>query len=300
MEDQKYFEVNVDLYDAAAHFTVCRPASLDKPRDHAVMFVMEKYISNAEALKSVRECLVFWPDTVPIPPELKQSHVFVPAKEPRIEFCRFFKENGIRALPPKEHVRVVDGAYIADGAQMPASCTVLPGAYICGQTVLGENVYVGAGVKIVSPAVIGDGAIIRENTVIGASGLSTDRDVDGSGISMPQFGRVVIEEGVEIGANTVIACGAIDETRIEKGSKIDNSVFISHNVHLGKNTFVVGKTIFFGSSSTGANVFISGNVTVRNKVSIGEGAFVGMGTVVTKDVRPYATVMGNPAKEKAE
>ena len=298
MEGRKLFEVNVNQYNADARFTVCCPASLKHPKDHAVMFVMERCLADIDALKTVRECLVFWPEAVDAPAEIKERHVVIPVKEPRLEFCRFFKENGIRALPPKERFRIVDGAYIAEGAEVPASCTVLPGAYICGQAVLGEHVYVGAGAKIVSPAVIGDHVIIRENTVIGAGGLTMDRDTDNSAISMPQFGKVVIEEKVEIGANVVIACGAIDETRIEMGSKIDNAAFISHNVHIGKNTFVVGNTIFFGGASTGANVFVSGNVAVRNKAAIGEGATVGMGAVVTKNVRPYSTVIGNPAREK--
>lgn len=262
------------------------------------MFVMERFLADIGALKTVRECLVFWPETTEIPCEIKERHIVIPAKDPRLEFCRFFKENGIQALPPKERFQVVDGAYIAEGACVPASCTVLPGVYICGRAVLGENVYVGAGAKIVSPAVIGNHVVIRENTVIGASGLSTDRDTDHTAISMPQFGRVVIEDNVEIGANTVIACGAIDETRIEQGSKIDNSTFISHNTRIGQNTFIVGNTIFFGGSSTGANAFVSGGVTVLNKVSIGEGATVGMGAVVARAVPPYATVMGNPAREK--
>lgn len=298
METQKLFEVNVNRYNERAHFTVCCPASLKNPKDHAVMFVMERCLGDIGALETVQECLVFWPETVAIPQVIKQRHLVVPVKEPRLEFCRFFKENGIRALPPKERFQIVDGAYIAEGAKVPASCIILPGAYICGRAILGENVYIGAGAKIVSQAMIGDHVIIRENAVIGASGLSMDRDADNSAISMPQFGNVVIEERVEIGANVVIACGAIDETRIEKGSKIDNSTFISHNVHIGKNTFVVGNTIFFGSSSTGANVFVSGSVAVRNKTSIGEGATVGMGAIVTKDVNPHSVVMGNPAREK--
>lgn len=298
MEAQKLFEVNVSRYDPESHFTVCGPASLNNPKDHAVMFVMERCLADIHTLETVRECLVFWPEAADIPPEIRERHAVVPVKEPRLEFCRFFRENGIRALPPKERFRIVDGAYIAEGAQVPASCTVLPGAYICGRAVLGEDVYVGAGVKIVSPAIIGDHVVIRENTVIGASGLSMDRDEDCAAVSMPQFGRVVIEENVEIGANVVIACGAIDETQIERGSKIDNSTFVSHNVRIGQNTFVVGNTIFFGGSSTGANAFVSGGVTVRNKVPIGEGATVGMGSVVTKAVCPYSTVMGNPAREK--
>lgn len=297
MEHHALFKISVTPYDDRFNFTVCCPASLSYPTDHAVMFVMERFVAQAERLLSVSGCLIFWPATVEIPAAIRDRHAIVAVNNPRLEFCRFFRDNGISSLPPKEKFEIVDGAFIVTGAQIPESCTIMPGAYICSQTKLGENVYVGAGAKIVAPTTVGDNVIIRENTVLGANGLTTDRDVDGCGISMPQFGGVIIENDVEIGSNTVIARGAIDDTVIQSGSKIDNDVFISHNVNLGKNTFVVGETIFFGSSSTGKNAFISGNVAVRNKIKIGEGAFVGMGSVVTKDVTAFATVMGNPAKE---
>ena len=95
---------------------------------------------------------------------------------------------------------------------------------------------------------------------------------------------------------TIIARGAIDDTVIRRGSKIDNSSFISHNVRIGEDTFVVGETIMFGSSSTGDKVCISGNSTIRNGVHIGSGALVGMGSVVVKSVAEQSVVKGNPAK----
>ena len=113
---------------------------------------------------------------------------------------------------------------------------------------------------------------------------------------MPQFGGVVIEDGVQIGALTVIGRGAIDNTILRRGTKIDNSTFISHNVIIDEDTFVVGESIMFGSSSTGKQVYISGNSTIRNGCHIGDKAVVGMGSVVVKNVGNGAVVKGNPAK----
>lgn len=161
---------------------------------------------------------------------------------------------------------------------------------------MGNNVYIGSGVKMIGKIKIGNNVIVRENTVIGADGLSTNRDEEGRALTMPQFGGVWIGDNVEIGALTVIARGAIDDTVIENGVKIDNSCFISHNVRIGKNSFIVGETIMFGGSSTQEQAFISGNATIRNKIRIGEKALVGMGAVVTKDVEDFSVVIGNPAR----
>ena len=161
---------------------------------------------------------------------------------------------------------------------------------------MGDNCYVGTGARLVGEIHMGSAVIIRENAVIGADGLSTDRDEYGRALTMPQFGGVVLEDNVQIGALTVIARGAIDNTVLKCGTKVDNSVFISHNVILGEDTFVVGETIMFGSSSTGKQAFISGNSTIRDGRHIGEKSVVGMGSVVVRDVEDGAVVKGNPAK----
>ena len=132
--------------------------------------------------------------------------------------------------------------------------------------------------------------------MLGADGLSTDRDIDGKPLTMPQFGRIILEDNVQIGALTVIARGAIDDTIIKKGAKIDNSSFVSHNVVIGEDTFVVGETILFGSSSVGSQTLISGNSTIRDGRHVGAKAKVGMGSVVIRDVEDGAVVKGNPAK----
>lgn len=279
-------------------FNVYYPSSLDWPRNHSVMFVNAKNVHKLGVLESVKHCLVYVPLLTQVSPEADRFNLIIRCEDPRTEYCLFFRNNHIQNLPPVERVKYVDGAAIAEGAVVGENTVIMPMAYIGGEVVIGDNCYIGVGTRIVGKVKIGDNVIIRENSVIGADGLSTDRDRSGKAATMPQFGGVLIEDDVQIGALTVIARGAIDDTVIEKGVKIDNSSFISHNVRVGADTFIVGESIMFGGSSTGARTFLSGNSTIRNKVVIGDDAIVGMGSVVTKDVAANTVVMGNPAHKK--
>lgn len=296
--NEKRFTVSVESYVKGNDFKVFWPASINAPKDNSVMFLMAKMREYINVLTTVKNCLVFCAKELEVPEKIKKQHAIVLTENPRLEYCRFFKDNKIHNLPLNEKYKLCGGAYICEGAVVPASCTVMPGAYISSATRLGQNCYIGSGVKLIGRIEIENDVIIRENTVIGADGLSTDRDFDGKAITMPQFGGVHICSNVEIGANTVVARGAIDDTVLECGCKIDNSSFISHNVIVGHDTFIVGETIVFGSARIGARTFISGNSTIRNKAVIGDDAQVGMGAVVTKDVKAGSTVLGNPAREK--
>lgn len=295
---KRFFCVNAGKYDSRYNFMVYRPASLDNPKTNAVMFMNKKNLDKVDVFKRLNHCIVFYPEELSIDTELKKNILFIPSKEPRTSYCLFFKENRITNYPPKEEYLNLDGALISKNARIGDNTTIMPFAFIGNCATIGSNCYIGSGVRIVGDAVIGDNVVIRENTVIGADGLSTDRDSDGKAATMPQFGAVTIEDNVQIGANCVIARGAIDDTIIKSGSKIDNSSFISHNVVIGEDTFIVGETIMFGGSSTGNRVFISGNSTIRNKTKIEDDSFVGMGSVVVKNVNAKATVMGNPAHER--
>ncbi len=293
---KEYFRVNASKYVSEKNFDVVRPASLNIPKDNAVMFIGEQYMDRSQALLNCSNCLVFWPDSVDLPKDIKSRHAIVLCEKPRINYCRFFAENNITYYPAFEDFEIVNGAYICKTAQIGKNCRIQPGAYIGGEVELGDNCYIGTGARLVGEIHGGNNLVIRENSVIGADGLSTDRDVDGKALTMPQFGGVVLEDNVQIGALTVIARGAIDNTVIKRGSKVDNSAFISHNVVLGEDTFVVGETIMFGSSSTGNQAFISGNSTIRDGRRIGEKSIVGMGSVVVKNVEDGTVVKGNPAK----
>lgn len=291
-----FFKVNANRYESNSDFTVTAPSSLSKPESNTVMFCTEAHVAEAAALLTVDHCIVFWPEGVYIPAEIKHRHVVITAHDPRQAYAIFFSDNNITYYPEPCEYEMVNGAFIAQGAVIGRNVRLFPSAYIDSDVVVGDNCYIGSGVKLLCRVRIGNNVIIRENAVIGTDGLSTMRKPDGSPATIPQFGGVVLEDGVQVGANTVIARGAIDDTVIHHGSKIDNLCFISHNVQMGANTFVVGETIMFGSSSTGEEAYISGNATIREGLHIGAKALVGMGSVVVKSVPDGAIVKGNPAK----
>lgn len=294
---ERLFCVNVSRYQSDSDFDVYYPASLDRVKDYAVTFLTRKNIERCNVFERCRNNLIFWPDGCDVPHTIKnRAHVFVKCENPHLRFCEFFEENEIVSIPRKEQYKLVGGAWICEGACIGNNVVIQPGAYISGETVIGENSYIGCGVKIIGKVKIGKKVVVRENAVIGADGLTTDRGEDGRPVKMPQFGGIYIGDGVSIGANAVIARGAIDDTVIGDDTAIDNGSFISHNVVIGKRVFIVGESILFGSVTVGDDVMISGNSTVRNGVNIGDGATVGMGAVVVKDVQKGVVVKGNPAR----
>lgn len=296
MADKKYFSIDISKYDSTKKYEVVRPASLSNPKDNAVMFVTEGFISHWESVLTVKDCLVIWPETIPVPEELSKRHAVLLSKEPRYGFAQFFYDNKVTYNTTPKPFDVVNGAYICKGATIGENTVIFPGAYIDSDVTIGDNCYIASGVRIVGHVKIGNDCIIRENTVIGSDGLTTRRDATGKVITIPQFGGVLIEDNVQIGANTVVCKGAIDDTTICSGTRIDNETFISHNVRIGKDTLIVGETLMMGSSSTGERVFISGDSVIRDGVRIGDDAFIGMGSVVVKPVADGVIVKGNPAK----
>jgi len=293
---KEYFCVSALKYVSDKAFNIIRPASLNNAKDNAVMFIMGSHIDKAHIFEHVDQCLVFWPQNIEVPEIIELKHAVYKCGSPRTEYCKFFYDNNIVNLPPKEKFKIMDGAYIAESAQIGKNVTILPGAYISGECVIENNVYIGVGAKLVGEVIIGNNVVIRENTVIGADGLSTDRAEDGKAITMPQFGKVVLEDNVQIGANTVIARGAIDETRIHRGAKVDSSCFISHNTSIGEDSFVVGETIMFGSSTVGKQCLISGNCTLANFIHVGDNTTLGMSATVLKDVPANVIAFGSPIK----
>ncbi len=291
-----YFNINASKYVKGKNFDIVRPASLNNPKNNSVMFIMASRIDKADVFEKVEHCLIFWPTNIEIPESVLVKHAVFKCEEPHSEYCRFYRDNNITYLPQKEDFEIINGAYICKSAVIGQNVIIMPGVYIGGDVSIGNNVYVGAGTKLVGEIIIGNNVVIRENSVIGADGLSTDREKDGKAITMPQFGRVILEDNVQIGANTVIARGAIDDTRICKGAKIDNACFISHNTVVGEDTFIVGETIMFGSSSVGKRCLISGNSVLANFVNIGDDCVLGMGSVALKSIPNEKIAFGSPVK----
>jgi len=143
---------------------------------------------------------------------------------------------------------------------------------------------------------IGKNVRIGPNSSIGFEGFGFEGDGNGVYHRFPHIGKVIIGDDVEIGANTCIDRGALDDTIIGDGTKIDNLVHVAHNVRIGKNCMIIALTCLGGGVIIEDGAYVGIGASIRNQRKIGEKAFIGMGAVVVKDVDPGVTVIGNPAK----
>lgn len=171
-----------------------------------------------------------------------------------------------------------------------------PFVYIGKNVTIGNNCKINSNVSIYGNTVIGNNVIVDSCTVIGADGFGFEKNNSGKWEKFPHIGGVEIHDDVEIGANTCIDRGTLENTVIGKGTKIDNLVHIAHNVTIGTNCVVIAQSLIAGSCVIEDNAYIAMSVCVRNGIKIGKNSVVGMGAVVTKNVSPNITVFGVPAK----
>lgn len=166
--------------------------------------------------------------------------------------------------------------------------------YIGENVKIGNNVFIFNNCTVLRDVVIGNGVIIHSGAVIGSDGFKYEM-IKGKRTKIPQIGTVVLEDDVEIGANTCIDRGSFTETRIGQGTKIDNLVHIAHNVHIGKNCLIIAQVGIAGSTKVGDNVILAGQVGVKDNVVIEDGAIVGAQGGVTKTIKAGQYVWGTPA-----
>lgn len=172
-----------------------------------------------------------------------------------------------------------------------------PSSIIQDNVHLGKNVTIHENVVIYDNTTIGNNVTIHANTVIGKTGFGYEKDEEtDSWVQFPHIGGVVIEDEVSIGSGVVIDRGALDNTIVGKGSKIDNLVHIAHGVKIGKNCLIIACAEISGSVRIGDNVWIAPNVSVRENLTIGSNSLVGIGTVVIRDIPDDSVIVGNPGK----
>lgn len=211
---------------------------------------------------------------------------------------------GTEVTAPGAHVH--ETAEIEDGVTIDPGAVIGPRAGIGSGTVIGPNAVIGPDVQIgrdcsVGPgasimhALIGDNVILHAGCRIGQDGFRYQPSAEGH-IKVPQLGRVIVQDSVEIGANTTIDRGGSGDTVIGEGTKIDNLVQIGHNVEIGRHCLIVAQTGLSGSVTVGDFVVLGARVGVNNHVRIGEGAQIAAISVVNDDVPPGARWGGTPAK----
>ena len=186
-------------------------------------------------------------------------------------------------------------AYSGKGVQLGKGVQIYPQAYIGDYTRIGDNTIIYAGVKIYDHCTVGKDCIIHSGCVIGADGFGFEPDAQGVNHKIPQIGTVVIDDDVEIGANTTIDRAMMGETHVAKNVKIDNLVQVAHNVQIGESGFLCAQVGIAGSTTIGHHCILAGQVGVAGHISIADNVVCGAQTGVAGSIRKAGQYQGSPA-----
>lgn len=192
-------------------------------------------------------------------------------------------------------------AYIGEKVSIGNNTKIFPGTYIAENVSIGNNTTIHAGVKIYEDCIIGNDVVIHAGTVIGSDGFGFAPQPDGSYQKVPQIGNVIIEDQVEIGANTTIDRATMGSTIIKKGVKLDNLIQIAHNVEIGSQTVIAAQTGISGSTKLGQKIMIGGQAGIAGHLTIANGVKIAGMAGVTKNLegegKSYAGFPAEDAKQ---
>lgn len=187
-------------------------------------------------------------------------------------------------------------SYLSKGVRVGKNVKIYPRVYIGDNVIIGDNVVLYPGVIIYHDCKIGSNTIIHSGAVIGSDGFGFAPQSDGSYEKVPQIGNVVIEENVEIGANTVIDRATLGSTIIRAGVKLDNLIQIAHNVEIGSNTVIAAQTGVSGSTKIGKQVVLGGQVGLVGHIHIADGCQVQAQSGINRSIKePNGKWGGTPA-----
>lgn len=256
---------------------------------HSLIFIDAKARNKNSLLSSTHACVIIC-NFIPEDENLYASKCLIVTSNPKLLFAKIVNSQ-LPVLPGSIHPSAVihPKAKIADNCYIGAHCYI-------GECEIGENTIIYPNTSIYDNVHIGKSVVIDSGTVIGSAGFGFVREDDGTPVRFPQLGGVIIKDYVEIGANSCIDRGALQNTIIHDHVKIDNMVQIGHNVVIGENTYIIGHCGIGGSVEIGRNCWIAATKII-NKISIEDNVTVGFGSVVLNNLKSNQTYMGNPARE---
>jgi len=174
---------------------------------------------------------------------------------------------------------------------------ISPNSYIGKSVKIGKNIAVHPNAVIYDGTEIGNNVTIRANAVLGSEGLDYGRNKKGELKRVPHVSKLIIEDDVDVGSNTTVQKGILRATIIGKGTKIGPNCDIGHEVIIGKHCIITGMTLIAGATEIGDHTFIAPHSTIKNSIKIGSDVFVGIGSLVIRDVPDGTMVVGSPAIE---
>ena len=212
-----------------------------------------------------------------------------PAKQ-GIEQPSFVSE-GV-AVPEDAYVGAF--AYIGKNVQLGKGVQIYPHTYIGDNVKIGDNTILYSGVKVYYNCVIGNDCILHAGVVIGSDGFGFEPDAKGVNQKLPQIGNVIIEDDVEIGANTTVDRAMMGSTIIRRNAKLDNLVQVAHNVEIGESTFMCAQVGVAGSTKVGGHCILAGQVGVAGHITIADNCVFGAQSGIANHVKKPGMYQGSP------
>jgi len=188
-------------------------------------------------------------------------------------------------------------SYIGDNAKIGNNVKIYPHVYIGDNVEIGDNTVLHPSVKLYADTRVGANCVLHSGVVVGSDGFGFAPQDDGSYKTIPQLGNVIIGDGVDIGANTVIDCATFhgDSTKINSGVKLDNLIQVAHNVEIGSNTVIAAQSGVSGSSSIGKNCVIAGQVGIAGHLVIADKTSIAAQSGIMKNTNENDILFGSPA-----
>lgn len=284
-------------------------APLDQAQPNQLSFLADnKYLSH---LSSCRAGAILASEEAQIPPNfavIRTPHPYYSFAK-AVEFIFKPYQKPQPTISPQaslaQNVHIGENVYIApfvhieEDVQIGDGTVIYPFTYIGKETTIGMNCTIYSRVSIYPRTQIGHRVILHAGVVLGSDGFGYTLH-QGAHYKIPQVGRVVIEDDVEIGANSTIDRATMGETRIGKGTKVDNLVQIAHNVRIGQGGIIVSQCGISGSCSLGNYVTLAGQVGIADHITVGDQAIVAAKSGLSKNVPEKSVMFGYPAKPISE
>ena len=185
-------------------------------------------------------------------------------------------------------------AYIGKNVQLGKGVQIYPHTYIGDNVKIGDNTILYSGVKVYYNCVIGNDCILHAGVVIGSDGFGFEPDAKGVNQKLPQIGNVIIEDDVEIGANTTVDRAMMGSTIIRRNAKLDNLVQVAHNVEIGESTFMCAQVGIAGSTKVGGHCILAGQVGVAGHITIADNCVFGAQSGIANHVKKPGMYQGSP------
>ena len=263
-------------------------------------------------VKETRAAAIYLSENAPIE---RTDIAVLRAKDPYLAYTRalrlFHPEPEVKPLIHPSAVidptaQVAPDAFIGACAVIGAHCVIGSQVTIHPNVTLYDHVHIGAhsvlhsGVALRAYAQVGQRVILHNNVVVGSDGFGFAKAEDKSWLKIPQTGRVVIEDDVEIGAGTTIDCASVGETRLKRGVKIDNLVQIGHSCTIDEDALICAQVGLAGSSSIGKRVILAGQVGIAGHLHVGDDVVITAKSATSHDVPPGKIISGIPAFENKD